>query len=100
MWCFSLHSSEFAPGHGSSWSVMPADSHQELGIYLHSNYFIHAIETQGAADRDEWVTSFQLNYKLNNSTFWEDYRNSSGQTVVIFNNIKTCKFVVKCYAGK
>ena len=65
---------------------MPADSHQELYVHFYSNYFFHAIETQGAADRDEWVTSFQLHYKLSSGAHFEPYRNSSGDTVVSSEN--------------
>ena len=78
-----MNYAEFPPGRAPSWSVTPVDSQQELDINFHENYFIHAIETQGAGDRDEWVTHFMLLYRLRTKDIWQEYRNSNGDRVVL-----------------
>ena len=74
--------SEFPPGRAPSWTALPGTEPHEMEIFLFEQYFIHAIETQGAGDRQEWVTKYKLMYRLTDSSVWHYYRDSDGQEVV------------------
>ena len=57
-------------GQGPVWTAYPYDTPQELEVFLQEKYFIHAVEIQGAPDKDEWVTKFEILYKLTNTGHW------------------------------
>ena len=69
-------------GQGPVWTAYPYDTPQELEVFLQEKYFIHAVEIQGAPDKDEWVTKFEILYKLTNTGHWSKYADSDGETQV------------------
>ena len=53
-----------------------------MEVFLLEPYIINAIETQGAGDREEWVTKYQLMYRLSIASLWHFYSDDSGNTIV------------------
>jgi hypothetical protein len=43
---------------------------------------IAGIQTRGASDRDEWITSYTIAYRLQYATFYEPLLNSTKQVKV------------------
>ena len=74
--------SEFVSGVGASWTPAPPEVPQYFQIILFWKYVIRSVTTRGNPDRDEWVTEYELLYRLNDFSFWEYYRNPDNSVVV------------------
>ena len=56
-------------GHKGGWSAKTNDKNQWLQIDLGSTMKVNKIATQGRQDTSQWVTSFQLSYSIDGSSF-------------------------------
>ena len=48
------------------------------GVAFTSYMVIYGIQTQGAGDKEEWVTSFYLSYRTQYGSFYEFIRTNDG----------------------
>ena len=80
--CFIWFSSELPTGRAGSWSPYPGDVPQYFEIFLFWKYSIRSVTTQGAADRDNWVTEYEVMYQLTASSYWHYYTDDDGNVMV------------------
>ena len=75
-----LYNSE---GRGGSWTPSTLNNNEWIEVKLyHSPLIVTAIETRGAHDREEWVTQFEILYKIASHSFWYTLEDEEGNRVV------------------
>ena len=67
---------------GGSWTPSTINNQQWLEIRIHyTPVAVRSIRTQGAHDRDEWVTKYELLYRTSYRGVWQKAVDSEGNTV-------------------
>jgi hypothetical protein len=54
----------------TSWTAGAGDPNPSLKIDLLQDYYIHALASQGAPDRNEWAKTLQFQFRADGSTTW------------------------------
>ena len=64
-----------------AWVAGVADTDQHVEVDMGMPYKFTAVQIQGRADADEWVTSFKIMYYDGANASWVTYKADSGQEV-------------------
>eukprot|EP00118_Oscarella_pearsei_P028832 m.3048 g.3048 ORF g.3048 m.3048 type:complete len:513 (+) comp9027_c0_seq1:429-1967(+) len=83
----------------SGWCAKTADTRQWMQINFEKKKTITAVATQGRADADEWVTSYQIAYSTDGSN-WIFYKDEESREPKMFDGNSDRESVVKNSFGK
>jgi len=76
----------YGTGISKSWTATKEDTAPWVGVHFTHYVIITGFMTRGAGDKEEWVTSYKLSYRLQTGSFYEFYRHSNGEVATFEGN--------------